>query len=106
MTAEFLIYSSIYEGFGLPVLEALSCGCPVLTSMSSSIPEVGGNAVTYFEPYDLTSFEHSFFQLAKNLKKNRQKIVADGLVQAGKFTWYAFMERAIIRIKSDIENKK
>lgn len=106
MTADFLIYSSVYEGFGLPVLEALSCGCPVLTSMTSSIPEVGENAVTYFEPYDLTSFETSFFQLVTDLERNREKIVAAGLAQAEKFTWNAFMERALARIESDIKNKK
>lgn len=105
MTAEFLIYSSVYEGFGLPVLEALSCGCPVLTSMTSSIPEVGGNAVKYFEPYDLTGFENSFFKLTSDLEQSREKIVTEGLAQAGKFTWDAFMEKAVARIKSDVENK-
>lgn len=106
MTAEFLIYSSVYEGFGLPVLEALSCGCPVLTSMTSSIPEVGENAVTYFEPYNLTSFETSFFQLVDDLEQDRQAIVNAGLSQAEKFTWDAFMERAIARINSALENRK
>jgi glycosyltransferase involved in cell wall biosynthesis len=57
MTAEFLIYPSIYEGFGLPVLEALNLGCPVLASMSSSIPEVGEKAIDYLDPYDAKSFE-------------------------------------------------
>ncbi len=48
--ADLSIYSSLYEGFGLPVLEAMSCGCPVLCSWTSSIPEVGGDAACYFLP--------------------------------------------------------
>lgn len=105
MTAEFLIYSSVYEGFGLPVLEALSLGCPVLTSMTSSIPEVGEYAVAYFDPYDLQSFEKSFFQLSFDLNKRRQEIVSAGLAQAKKFTWDGFVEKIIQRIKSDLKSK-
>jgi glycosyltransferase involved in cell wall biosynthesis len=51
--ATCLIYPSYYEGFGLPILEAMSHGCPVLCSNTSSMPEVGGDAVEYFDPYSL-----------------------------------------------------
>jgi len=50
--ATLFVYPSLYEGFGLPVLEAMSCGVPVITSNASSLPEVGGDAVLYFSPYD------------------------------------------------------
>lgn len=49
-TARLMIYPSMYEGFGLPVVEAMACGCPVLCSWTSSLPEVGGPAAEYFEP--------------------------------------------------------
>lgn len=48
--AQAFVFPSLYEGFGLPVLEAFSCGCPVLLSNSSSLPEVAGNAAVYFDP--------------------------------------------------------
>ncbi len=50
--AKALILPSIYEGFGLPVLEAMSCGCPVITTRGGSLPEVGGEAVLYVDPYN------------------------------------------------------
>ena len=50
--ADLFVFPSLYEGFGLPVLEALACGTPVVCSNSSSLPEVGGNNVTYFNPLD------------------------------------------------------
>ncbi|BAV07526.1 glycosyltransferase [Filimonas lacunae] len=53
--AKALIYPSIYEGYGLPVLEAMSLGCPVITSRLSSIPEVGKDAVIYIDPYQKIS---------------------------------------------------
>lgn len=51
--ADLFIFPSLYEGFGLPILEALSCGTPVICSNTSSMPEVGGNFVDYFNPYSI-----------------------------------------------------
>jgi glycosyltransferase involved in cell wall biosynthesis len=51
--ATAFIFPSLYEGFGLPLLEAMACGCPIAASNTSSIPEVGGSAVVYFDPHDI-----------------------------------------------------
>ena len=51
--AEAFLFPSLYEGFGLPPLEAMACGCPVLVSNSASIPEICGDAARYFDPYDI-----------------------------------------------------
>jgi glycosyltransferase involved in cell wall biosynthesis len=57
--AAAFIYPSLYEGFGIPPLEAMSCGCPVVCSNVSSIPEIVGDAGEYFDPYDLDSMSYS-----------------------------------------------
>ncbi|MGD0275354.1 MAG: glycosyltransferase, partial [Syntrophales bacterium] len=104
MTAEFMIYSSFYEGFGLPVLEALSMGCPVLASMSSSIPEVGDDVVYYFDPCNLQSFEDAFHQLSNDSRFFREKIVTNSLKQSKKFSWEKFFQKMMQRIQDDVRN--
>lgn len=62
--AEFLVYPSIYEGFGIPALEAMSLGKPVLCAMTSSLPEVVGDAGVYFDPLSPTEFAAAFEEIA------------------------------------------
>ena len=81
------MYPSRYEGFGLPVLEAMACECPAITSTASSLPEVGGDAVLYIElgPTE----EDQTFELLQRVQRPevRADLVARGLVQARKFSW-------------------
>jgi len=99
--ASFLIYPSIYEGFGLPVIEALSFGTPVLTTISSSIPEVGGDICYYFDPYSLEDFSKSFEQIDHDLKNNR--IDKDRLLHhASLYNWDSFVEKFLKRAHKDL----
>jgi len=84
--AKLLVQPSYYEGFGLPVLEAMACGCPVLTSNTSSLPEVVGNAGIMVDPNDISGFTKGIKEIITN-NKLRKKMVKRGLKQAQKFYW-------------------
>ena len=79
-----LIYPSRYEGFGLPVLEAMAEGCPVVCSEAASLPEVGGDAALYFAPESVESLESALTRL---LSTARDEIVQRGLRNAARFSW-------------------
>jgi glycosyltransferase involved in cell wall biosynthesis len=80
------IYPSLYEGFGLPVLEGMQFGAPTLTSNSSSIPEVAGDAAILLDPEDTEGWALAMLQLAANRDKRDQLSVA-AREQAGRFDW-------------------
>ena len=85
--AKVLVYTSIYEGFGLPVLEAMACGCPVITSNISSLPELGGKAALYLNPLktnDITQTIKTFLTLSP---ARRRQLARASLTQARQFTW-------------------
>lgn len=80
------VYPSLYEGFGLPVLEAMACGTPVITTNVSSLPEVGGEAACYFAPEDVTRLVAHMQRLSEDASLREQRIQAS-LQQAAKFSW-------------------
>jgi len=84
--ANCLVYPSLYEGFGIPVLEAMSLGCPVIASDSSSIIEITGNSASLFNPNDKEELISKLNEVVSNSKK-REKLVKSGLEQAEKFSW-------------------
>ncbi len=85
--AQAYIQPSLYEGFGLPILEAFISGVPVLSSNSSSLPEVGGNAVLYFDPTSIGSISQSIDEALSLSQADRKKMIEDGIQQSQKFTW-------------------
>jgi glycosyltransferase involved in cell wall biosynthesis len=80
------VYPSLYEGFGMPILEAFACGCPVVCSQASSFPEIAGNAAIYFEPKDKQSIYQSIYSIL-NDSILRTNLVAKGFQQLEKFSW-------------------
>ena len=85
-SATLLAYPSLYEGFGLPPLEAMACGCPVVTTNTSSLPEVVGEAGIMVNPYDT----HSLVQAMRRVLTDnelRDSMVRKGLEQSKKFSW-------------------
>jgi glycosyltransferase involved in cell wall biosynthesis len=89
------------EGFGLPVLEAMACGAPVLTTHRTSLPEVGGDAVAYTEP-DVDSIAEALGQLLASPERRRQLREA-GLARAKEFTWEASVEAHLHSYQRAIE---
>lgn len=84
--ATLFVYPSLYEGFGLPVAEAMACGTPVVASNASSLPEVAGDAALYFDPRDVNAIA-STMQRALNDEALRADLRAKGFEQAKKFSW-------------------
>ena len=80
-----LVYPSKYEGFGLPILEAITCGCPVITCPNSSLPEVAGEAALYVNDDDVDGLANALCEVQK--PKVRNSLIAAGLEQAKKFSW-------------------
>ncbi|MGE8720176.1 glycosyltransferase family 4 protein [Leptospira terpstrae] len=84
--AKFFVYLSFYEGFGLPPLEAMQCGIPVLVSNNSSLPEVVGDAGLYADPYDLNSIKSGMKRLLNDAELRKSLSVA-AEKRAKSFTW-------------------
>ncbi len=84
--ALFFCFPSLYEGFGIPVLEAFACGCPALLSVGGSLSEVAGDAALYFDPTDIDSLIKSASQLI-NDQSLRQSFREKGYDRLKKFSW-------------------
>jgi glycosyltransferase involved in cell wall biosynthesis len=81
-----LLYPSLYEGFGLPILQAFKVGIPVITSRTSSIPEVAGLAAILVNPHSTEEIKNAITKIASS-SSLRQRLIAKGLTQAKKFSW-------------------
>ena len=84
--ADVFVYPSLYEGFGLPVLEAMACGCPVITSNVSSLPEVAGDAAILVDPHDPKAIARAIIAVLKDDELKRE-LSKRGVEQAKKFSW-------------------
>lgn len=86
--AEFFIYPSFYEGFGFPVLEAMACRCPVISSNTSSLPELFPNKNWLVNPYNQNNIYNKMKKIISLKQSDKKKIILDNFNFAKKFTWY------------------
>jgi len=84
--ARAFVFPSLYEGFGLPVLEAFSCKCPVIMSNASSLPEIGGDAAAYFDPDNRESIRSAVESVLSD-EKYRQDLIRKGSERLNVFSW-------------------
>ena len=87
-----LVFPSLMEGFGLPVVEAQKVGCPVITSNTSALPEVGGEGALYVNPHDEHEIANAMLTLATNGYK-RERLIQAGLENAKRFSWEKTVEK-------------
>ena len=92
--ADAFVFPSLYEGFGLPPLEAMACGTPVVTSNVSSLPEVVGNAAMLVDPYDVDSIANGIQAVLED-PAYREKLITNGLERANVYSW----ESSVVKVK-------
>ncbi|MGC9048931.1 MAG: glycosyltransferase family 4 protein [Patescibacteria group bacterium] len=92
--AECFVYPSLCEGFGLPILEAMACGCPVVASAVSSIPEIGGEAVLYFRPENSEEIAKAILKIIKD-RELREELKQRGLERVKKYSWQKCAEETL-----------
>jgi glycosyltransferase involved in cell wall biosynthesis len=100
--AEMAVYPSFFEGFGIPVVEAMYFGCPVVCSYSSGIPEAGGGAAFYFDPTSLLSYEQTLLAALQRLRSERAAMRAAGRRQGLRFAWHDFARQIDMTIARTI----
>lgn len=102
--ASLFVYPSLYEGFGMPPLEAMACGVPVITSNNSSLPEVVGKAGIMIEAEDTKALTTNIAKVLTNSTRAKQ-MSADGLEQAKKFDW-AVGAKKLLKVIQDVGSAK
>lgn len=99
------VYPSLYEGFGLPPLEAMQCGTPVIASNTSSLPEVVGEAGILIDPTNKDELHHAMWELM-NDKQLRKELSQRAIARASQFTWEKSVDKTIEVYKMAVDSKK
>ena len=93
-----LLFPSLYEGFGLPVIEAMACGCPVLTSNTTSLPEVAGHAALLVDPTSVQKIAEGITAICGD-EPLRATMIHNGYLQAARFSWSEVVHKTDMALK-------
>ncbi len=103
--ASVFIFPSEYEGFGIPALEAMACGCPVILSNTSSLPEIAGDAALYFEPQNTLQLTEAIFKILQD-EIFTKSLIEKGYEQVKKFSWDKMTNEYLETAKEILNSKK
>lgn len=92
--AEMLVFPSLHEGFGFPVVEAMSCGCPVITSNMTSLPEIAGKAAILVDPKEPEQISQAIIKLLTN-PQLKQELIDKGIKHSREFNWERSLEKLV-----------
>jgi glycosyltransferase involved in cell wall biosynthesis len=92
--ARLLVFPSLYEGFGLPCIEAMACGCPLVTSNRGALREVGGDCAVYADPEDVNAIAQAVWEASEN-QPLRKHLIDRGLRRVGAFSWDRHAEQLL-----------
>lgn len=93
--ALFFVFPSKYEGFGIPILEAMNCNCPVVLSNTSSLKEIAANAGHYFDPNSTESIYNACLEVLES-KELREKLISEGAKRRGDFSWEITAKKTVM----------
>lgn len=99
--ADFFAFPSIYEGFGMPPLEAMACGTPSISSDAASLPEVLGDAAIYFSNNDIEQLKQKLLYVSNIDKDEQNRLIAAGFQQAQRFNWKQESENLYVHLKEE-----
>jgi glycosyltransferase involved in cell wall biosynthesis len=97
-----LVFPSLYEGFGLPVIEAMACGTPVITSNRTALPEIAGNAAILVDPEDVASIADSIERIVGD-ESLRNELIAKGLKRSEIYTWDTVADK-VVSVLAEVAN--
>ena len=100
-----MVYVSYFEGFGIPILEAMRCGTPVITSDITSMPEVAGDAALLVNPFSVDSITAAMLKIA-NDEGLRKQLIKKGLERSNDFSWQKTADRLWGGVEKTLESVK
>lgn len=103
--AELFVLPSFFEGFGLPVLEAMACGTPVITSDAASLPEVSGPHTPHFDPSDCEQIKEAMVKVLES-KETRERLSAESLAWAGLYSWEKTVAQTVAIFDNALKQNK